>query len=428
MRILSRLRPAFRARRAQGAHADAELFLSSVPSILIGLDAAGRITRWNAAASEILGVSASQAAGRTLDACGLRWLKPRIREEAAQWLERANPSYRSEDLPYQRGHQTRLLGLSVRRLSREGATAGFIVTAADVTEVRALERELRQAQRLEAVGQLAAGIAHEINTPVQFVCDNLEFLERAFGTWRKVMAEYEQVRRTAVSEGATGASLAALARVLDEADIEYLNDETPKALAQSLEGMQRVATIVRAMKEFALPGRQEKAAADLNRALRNALIVAHNQIKDVAEQETDWGELPPVVCRVAEMNQVFLNLLLNAAHAVRETMNRTGRKGRIGIRTRQEGDRVIIAISDTGCGIAPEIQARVFDPFFTTKAVGQGTGQGLAIARSIVVDRHGGTLTFGPNGNQGTVFVVTLPLAPEGSGARAPAEIPSFRP
>ena len=389
------------------AHADAELFLSYVPSILIGLDAEGRVTRWNTAAADILGVSAKRAVGHTLDDCGIHWLKPEIREDVKRWLRSAVPSYRSEDLPYHRDGKQRSLGLSVRRIARQGRTAGFIVTAADVTEGRALERELRQAHRLEAVGQLAAGIAHEINTPIQFVCDNLQFLRRAFETWRLVLGEYEKLRRAAAAGQPAAEPLAALARALEEADMDYLSQETPKALAQSLDGMQRVATIVRAMKEFAHPGRREKEAADLNRALENALTVVHNEIKEVADVHTDFGALPPVVCRLAEINQVFLNLLLNAGHAVRETKKR----GQIAVRTRQEGDHVAITISDTGCGIPPDIRSKVFDPFFTTKPVGRGSGQGLSIARSIVVERHGGILTFEPNGAQGTTFHIRLPLA-----------------
>jgi two-component system, NtrC family, sensor kinase len=279
----------------------------------------------------------------------------------------------------------------------------------DVTERNRLETELHQAQRLESVGQLAAGIAHEINTPIQYVGDNLRFIRESFETRTMVVAQYEQLRLAAEAGQVTTAQLEQLARAVQEADLDYLNQEIPKAAEQSLEGVERVATIVRAMKEFAHPGHKDKAAADLNKALGNALIVARNEFKYVADAETDFGELPPVVCHIAEMNQVFLNLLINAAHAIGEVVKGTQGRGKITVRTRYEGDQVVVAISDTGCGIPDAIRAKIFDPFFTTKPVGRGTGQGLAIARSIVVEKHGGTLTFEPNGNQGTTFLVSLP-------------------
>ena len=253
----------------------------------------------------------------------------------------------------------------------------------DVTERNRLEAELHQAQRLESVGQLAAGIAHEINTPIQYVGDNLRFIRDSFVTGMVVVAQYEQLRREAEAGAVTPAQLAALAQAVQDADMEYLNEEIPKAAAQSLEGVERVATIVRAMKEFAHPGRQEKVAADLNRALANTLIVARNEIKYVADVETDFGELPAVVCHAAEMNQVFLNLLINAAHAIAEVVKESQGRGKITVRTRAAGNQAVIAISDTGCGIPDAVRSKIFDPFFTTKPVGRGTGAGdRAVDRS----------------------------------------------
>ncbi len=291
----------------------------------------------------------------------------------------------------------------------------------DVTQRKRLEAELHQAQRLESVGQLAAGIAHEINTPIQYVGDNVRFLRDAFEGERAVLAQYEALRQAAAAGAVDTALLGQLARALADADIEYLSEEVPRAIAQSLDGVERVASIVRAMKEFAHPGHKDKAAADLNKALSNALIVARNEFKYVADAETDFGPLPPVVCHIAEINQVFLNLLVNAAHAIAEVVKGTPARGKITVRTWQNGDQAMIAISDTGCGIPPAIRDKVFDPFFTTKPVGRGTGQGLAIARSIVVEKHGGTLTFAPNGSQGTTFLISLPVQPQPNPALDPA-------
>ena len=204
--------------------------------------------------------------------------------------------------------------------------------------------------------------------------------------------------------------LAKVRKAEEAADCDYLLEEIPKALAQTLEGVTRVATIVRAMKEFAHPEGKEMAAADINRALQSTLTVARNELKYIADVETEFGELPLVVCNVGDLNQVFLNLLVNAAHAIGEKVGKSGQKGNIRVRTVAEGGTVLVTVSDTGCGIPEANRARVFDPFFTTKEVGRGTGQGLAIARSVVVDRHKGALTFESEEGKGTTFYVRLPV------------------
>ena len=194
------------------------------------------------------------------------------------------------------------------------------------------------------------------------------------------------------------------------ADVVLAEAEIPKAIAQTLDGVGRVATIVRAMKEFAHPDSGEKAVADLNKALTSTLTVARNELKYVADVETDLGDIPSVSCHLGDLNQVFLNLLVNAAHAIGDTVKESGGKGRIGVRTTCEGDNVCVAISDTGGGIPEHVRSKIFDPFFTTKGVGRGTGQGLAIARSIVVDKHGGSLTFETEVGEGTTFFIRLPV------------------
>jgi PAS domain S-box-containing protein len=289
-----------------------------------------------------------------------------------------------------------------------------LAIAQDVTERNRLEIELRHSQKLEAVGSLAAGIAHEINTPVQFVGDNLRFLHNAYTDLNKVREKYQRLREAAAADGDADKRLAEEVTETERAvDVDYLMEEIPKAIEQSLDGVTRVATLVRAMKEFAHPEGKEKAAADINEALRSTLIVARNELKYVAEVETELGSVPPVVCNVGELNQVFLNLLVNAAHAIADTKKLTGGKGLIRVRTWTEADAVLISVSDTGCGIPETNHDKVFNPFFTTKAIGRGTGQGLAIARAIVVEMHGGTLTFESEVGRGTTFYVRLPLDPQ---------------
>jgi signal transduction histidine kinase len=207
--------------------------------------------------------------------------------------------------------------------------------------------------------------------------------------------------------------------------VSYLDEEIPKALTQALEGVTRVATIVRAMKDFAHTGGSNKTPVDLNRALESTLTVARNELKYVADVETDFGSLPLVECHAGEVNQVFLNLLVNAAHAIGDVVHESEARGTIRIRTRCEGDAVVIEIADTGTGIPEAVRAKIFDPFFTTKEVGRGTGQGLAIARSIVVEKHGGALTFETEAGRGTTFFIRLPIGGGTGDAADAASLPA---
>jgi len=286
----------------------------------------------------------------------------------------------------------------------------FAAIKEDITERRALESELRQAQKLEGIGQLAAGIAHEINTPTQFVTDNLTFLQDA---WKQVLQLLDQYRRAV---GANRGSLApSLMEQLGQAeracDLEFIAGEVPSAITQSLDGARRVAGIVRAMKEFSHPDSVDKTETDLNKAILSTITVARNEWKYAAEIATDLDEaLPRVVCYPGEINQVLLNLLVNAAHTIREKTGGNG-KGKITISTRARGPSVEIAVADTGMGIPPEIQHRIYEPFFTTKEVGKGTGQGLALAHSVVVKKHIGKIWFETESGVGTTFYLQIPIA-----------------
>jgi PAS domain S-box-containing protein len=303
-----------------------------------------------------------------------------------------------------------MLEVKPRLIYKDGKPVGVQGIGRDITGREVVEMELRHAQKLESVGRLASGIAHEINTPIQFVGDNTHFLQDCFGGLQTLLTKYQELRDAADS-GAVSPELLAEVRDVEEAsDCAYLLEEIPRALTQTLEGVTRVATIVRAMKEFAHPESKEMAAADLNRALLSTLTVARNELKYVADVETEFGDLPLVVCNIGDLNQVFLNLLVNAAHAIAESVKGTGQKGKIRIRTVSEGSTVLVTISDTGCGIPEANRTKVFDPFFTTKEVGRGTGQGLAIARSVVVERHKGTLTFESEVGKGTTFYIRLPV------------------
>ena len=269
------------------------------------------------------------------------------------------------------------------------------------------------------MGGLAAGIAHEINTPIQFVGDNTRFLQDAFRDCLEMISAYEQVYRKAQEAKPALQELEQVAEICKRIDWEYLRLEIPKALEQMLDGIERVAKIVRAMKEFSHVNRSsEKTAADLNKALESTLVVGRSEFKYVADLEVDYGALPPVMCYLGDLNQVFLNLLINAAHAIGDVVKGTQERGRIVVRTRQDDDYVEISISDSGTGIPAGVREKIFDPFFTTKEVGKGTGQGLTLARAIVVEKHGGSLTFETEIGKGTTFYVRLPV----SGSAEPRE------
>jgi len=282
-----------------------------------------------------------------------------------------------------------------------------------------MEVDLRQAQKLEAVWRLAAGIAHEINTPVQFVNDSIQFVREASADLVRLAERYRQVWASVLEGAPVEQAATLLAEAEEEADLDYLTENVPRAMARSAEGLQRIATIVRAMKEFAHPGHKEKSRVDLNQAIRSTLTVARGEYAHVAHVETDLAELPPVACHVSEVNQVVLNLVINAAHAIEDAIGQSEELGRITVRTRLDGDHVLVAVQDTGVGIPPELHDRIFDPFFTTKQLGRGTGQGLAIARS-VVQKHAGSLTFDSTVGVGSTFWVRLPVTPPDA---IPAEV-----
>ena len=298
-----------------------------------------------------------------------------------------------------------------------------IAVCVDVTERMlaegrrdAMELQLIHGQKLESVGQLAAGIAHEINTPTQYVGDNLHFLADAFADLHGVLRMQEQLLRLLEDPLSPPEAVARARTGVDAADTGFLLEEIPQAIEQAIDGVTRVSTLVKAMKEFSHPGAKEKVPADLNNAIQSTITVARNEWKYVAEMETFLdAELPLVPCLVSEVNQVVLNLIVNAAHAIGEAQRNSapgkGALGKITIRTRACPPWAEIRVEDSGCGIPPAARGRVFDPFFTTKEVGKGTGQGLAIARSTVVDKHGGSIAFETETGRGTTFVVRLPLA-----------------
>lgn len=288
----------------------------------------------------------------------------------------------------------------------------------EMQERERMSLELHVARKLESVGRLASGIAHEINTPIQYVGDSVHFLQSAVTDLENLVSAYRGAFH-ALSDSTPPAEVLARIREFEGGvDMEFLSVEVPKAFERTLEGVGRVAGIVRAMKEFAHPDASEQSPGDLNHAIETTLTVALNEYKYLAAVETRFDALPEVMCHISEINQVFLNLVVNAAHAIEES-GQDVTTGRIEIVTSAGTDYVTVTVTDNGCGIPAENFEKIFDPFFTTKDVGKGTGQGLAIARSIIIEKHGGHIDVQSQPGKGTKFILRLPIAgrPKGTSA-----------
>jgi len=303
------------------------------------------------------------------------------------------------------------MSISVRAITEDGAVVRHEGMGEDVTERNLLRDQLLQAQKLESVGQLAAGIAHEINTPTQFIEHNVHFLKDGFQDLVSLLGHYDRLLEAAKGGSLSSQIVEDVAAAVDLADASYLLQEIPKAFEQMLDGVTRVSSLVGAMKEFSHPGKKEKVPLDLNRAIQSTITVARNEWKYVAELDTAFDpSLPMVSCHAGEFNQVILNLIVNAAHAIADVAAKGGAPmGRITVQTHQVKEWIEIRIQDTGMGIPEGVRSRIFDPFFTTKELGKGTGQGLAIARSVIVDKHKGSIAFETEEGTGTTFIIRLP-------------------
>jgi two-component system, NtrC family, sensor kinase len=380
----------------------------SASEAIVTLDETNRICFANCAAGSIFGYA------RT-DLLGLRFtdLVPDFEEQfraARSRRDRDDGDNRSPELIEIMGkhHEGRSIALEASFSEIGHNTRKRVLTAVirDVTERRRMEFEKAQTQKLESIGQLAAGVAHEMNTPIQYIGDNLRFV---LDSWNTVFP---------ADDPDIGCSLPFEQPV----DFAYLKREVPSALSQALDGVQHLAGIVRAMKEFAHPGAVEMVPADINHLIETTIQVSKNHWKYVADLKTDLDPgLPLVPCLPGELSQVFLNLLVNAADAITEALkDRPGKKGTIDVTTRASGSFAEIRISDSGTGIRADIQSKIYDPFFTTKEVGRGSGQGLTLAHATVVKKHHGSLDFETALGAGTTFVVRLPLSPQESNPISP--------
>jgi PAS domain S-box-containing protein len=400
-------------RTIKEAHREINHLISSLPTILIGLTRENEIIHWNTVAEKVFKITAAEVIGSTLDQCGIEWDWQKIADGISQ-SRTEGCSFRIDNINFRNPEgEERYLGLTITPFDGEtNSILGVTIIGADITDRVKFEAKLLQSHKMEAIGQLAAGIAHEINTPTQFVGDNTRFVQDAFGDLIQACNLYKELIKVAKSGPVSEQQIESLEKRFAELDIGYLEEEVPLAIQQTLKGVDRITNIVQAMKIFAHPGGIAKEPIDINKEIEKTITITRNEWKYVARLITDFDSaLPAVPCHRAEFNQVILNLIVNAAHAIEDLSGKNPpEKGTIKISTGRDGNWAEIRISDTGVGIPEAIRHRIFDLFFTTKAPGRGTGQGLAIAHSVIVEKHNGTINLETEDGQGTAFILRLPI------------------
>ncbi len=387
--------------------------LASISSILICVRPNELVSYWNAAAETAFKIPATDTVGKSFSKCGIRWDWYQI-NASIQKLQKKHEPVKLNEIPFMRSDgREGFLNITLSPFSEcDQHEKGMLLLGEDVTDRKAMEFQLVQAQKLESIGQLAAGIAHEINTPIQYVGDNTHFMKDAFEDLSQLLLKYGKLREAIEHETATDEIIREIEAAVNNVDVEYLMDEVPKSIGQTLEGVDRVANIVRAMKAFSHPGTVHKVAHDINKIIDDTATISRNEWKYVAEMVLNLDHsLPMVPCLAADLNQVVLNLIVNAAHAIGNVIDKASdEKGFITITTRQVGNWAEILVADTGTGIPEAARGKIFDPFFTTKDVGMGSGQGLAIAHVAVVKGHGGIIDFETEEGKGTTFSIRLPI------------------
>jgi PAS domain S-box-containing protein len=371
--------------------------IDMIPAYIYAKDAKSRFTAANKLVANRMGTIPEGLIGKTDFDFYPREMAEKFYNDEQALIQSGQPLIDCEEVAHDSitGMDRVLLTSKIPLRDEHGRLSGVVGIGFDITERKAAEQRMASSDRLESIGRLAAGVAHEINTPIQYLNDSVSFIREGVG---ELLAHIDKLH-------------AALPKQQDDGDdIEYMREELPPALTRVADGLARIAEIVRSMKHFSHADQREMSQVDINAAVASTLVIARSEYKDYADLETTYGEIPPVTCHGGQINQVVLNLVVNSAHAISDQVRKCGGRGKISVKTSLEGRFVVIAISDTGGGIPENIRARIFDPFFTTKEVGRGTGQGLSIARNVIVKEHGGELDFRTEIGNGTTFYVRLPV------------------
>jgi len=395
-----------------------EITLFSMRDGVISTDTDGIITLFNEAAETLTGVKKENALGRKFNDI-VRILDEKTdqtRPDALSLMLKQQNAGPSAFLTLLKSNNDRaLISCSSAPVKDANNTeVGYVLVIDDITEETRIEAQLALSQKMESIGRLAAGIAHEINTPMQYVGDNTHFLNDAFLAIRQVFEAHDKGMRNApdLTPEMMKEVFENLNQLRESLDLEFYLSEIPQAVQQSLEGIDRVRKIVLAMKAFSHPANREKKLNDINQGIDTTITISRSEWKYAAEVQTDLDPgLPLVVCEIDEINQVILNMIVNSTHAIQELAEKGGpSKGIIRITTRSQGEKILITISDTGAGIPPANLNRIFDPFFTTKKMGKGTGQGLSMAHNLIVNRHKGEILVDSEVGKGTTFTIILPV------------------
>ncbi|MCE1255564.1 MAG: ATP-binding protein [Anaerolineae bacterium] len=398
--------------------------LMSLSEGVITTNESGLVTFINKSAEQITGYSSSDALNQPLQKT-FRMLDVETNQAVENIIEtlynlekNRNDDFRLRIPTLLTGNnEKRLIGGSIASITNlNKVTTGHVLVFQDITVKQQLEAQSMLSQKMEAIGQMAAGIAHEINTPIQYVGDNLGFLNRAFIKINDILNYYQSNIQAHLENCFTQSDLEEIESRLDEKKIKRYVNEIPTAILEATEGIERVRKIVLAIREFSHPSQKEKSATDLNHGIETTITISRNEWKYYADMETELDpDLPLVNCQIDEINQVILNMIINASQAIQDKIKNTpDQKGKIRIKTRKgENDKVVITIADTGSGIPKTILGRIFDPFFTTKGVGKGTGQGLSMAHNIIVNKHSGVIKVDSEVGEGTTFTIELPIDAE---------------
>ena len=393
----------------KAAHEDAELLISSISSMLVSLDQNGNVSRWNPVAEKLFHLSAKQVVGKPFAELAITW-QDREKLLNAIGNDSIDGPVHEEFCFVDQADVMRTLEIMIYPIIHGETSPARLLLGSDVTIQRALQVQLDQSQRLESVGQLAAGVAHEINTPMQYIGDNVRYVSESLDRMSPILDCLPVLADPNISEEQLLEIRKKFPTNLKKSKIVNSLKEIPSALLDSMSGIDSVSKIVAAMKEFSHPGSQQMSRVDVNHVLDSAMTVTKSEWKLVADVQLDLDpSLPSIAGFSSELNQTFLNIIVNAAHAIAD-QNAAPNMGLIEIKTRQVEDMVEITIQDTGGGIPADVRHRVFEPFFTTKDVGKGTGQGLAIAHNIVTQKHSGKIWFDVEEGVGTTFHIQLPL------------------
>lgn len=392
--------------------------LASIGEAIVTINPSGEIVLFNNAAQQITEYSAREAVGkpaheilRILDEKTAKVLDDPINQllEIDKTLDINTPPRRPVLLT-KTEKKILIAGKITPIRIEQHKNAGYVLVFDDVTLKEQIAAQSMLSLKMESIGQLAAGIAHEINTPIQYLGDNLNYIQHALETY---IESDQKLTNFLHSLSPSNQEAQKVMDFRNSQRIDHLNKEIPNAILESFEGLERVRKIVMAIREFSHPSQKIKTYSDINKSVQTTVTISRNEWKYIADLETDLdANLPLVLCRIDELNQVLLNMIVNAAHAIQEKQKETDKeKGKITIKTSQDHDKVVIAVMDTGCGISEKILDRIFDPFFTTKDVGKGTGQGLSLAYNIIVNHHHGTIHVSTKENIGTTFTIELPIA-----------------